>query len=191
VILAADRFQARREDWARHVADLQMGTYDGASSRAECEAVFQRAFELTTPVALDVLESLAVAYLGGEAVTSVTLPQPVPDEALLGASRTPVGGLLGSWNLTWPALERARDRLTGEPFPPVQIFAMYPSDFTHGHLALFDLGAPRTSVANWPFQVTTAADAERQERILSAIAEADLHERTFASDLNWRLLEID
>lgn len=188
--VAADRFQARREDWRRHVVDLQTRSYDGASGRAECEAVFLRAFELTTPVALDVLESLAAAYLGGEAVTSVTSPRAVSADALMGADRMPAGGLLGSWNLTWPALERARDRLTGEPFPPVQIFAMYPIDFTHAHLALFDIGAPRTWIACWPFQVTSAGDAERQERTLSAIAEADMHERTFASDLNWRLLEI-
>jgi hypothetical protein len=190
VSLAAERFQARREDWRRHVVDLQTRSYDGATSRAEGEAVFLRAFELTTPVALDVLESLAAAYLGGEAVTSVTSPRPVPADVLMGANRTPAGGLLGSWNLTWPALERARDRMTGEPLPPVQIFAMYPVDFTHAHLALFDIGTPRTWIACWPFQVTSADDAARQERTLSAIAEADMHERTFASDLNWRLLEI-
>jgi hypothetical protein len=65
---------------------------------------------------------------------------------------------------------------------------MFPHDFTHGHLALFDLGTPRRWVACWPLQVTGSGDADRQTMILWAIAEAELHERTFSGDLNWRLL---
>src|SRR5205814_9266499 len=101
------------------------------------------------------------------------------------------GGLLGSWDLTWPALEQARSRFTGKALPPVQLFAMFPRGFTHPHLALFDLDGPRRCVASWPMQVTSAADAERQEVVLWGIAEAEVHERTFAADLNWRLLRLD
>lgn len=187
----ADRFRVRREDWRRHVEDLQTNTYDGAKSREQRESNFVRAFSFTTPVALRILESLAISYLGRDAQTSVIEPRDVPAEELEGADRAPAGGLLGSWNLSWPALERARNRLTGESMPPVQIFAMFPIGFTHPHLALFDLGRPRRWIACWPFQVTSAEDAERQEPTLAAIAEADMHERTFAGDLNWRLLEID
>jgi hypothetical protein len=191
VTVAADHFAARREDWRRHVVDLQGRRYDGAATRAEGEAVFRRAFELATPVAVEELERLVAAYLGDGASITVTPPQQAEPDALLGAGLTPTGGLLGSWNLAWPALERARSRLTGAPLAPVQIFAMYPTDFTHGHLALFDTSTPRNWIACWPFQVVSSEDAERQRPILSAIAEADLHERTFASDLNWRLLDLD
>jgi hypothetical protein len=190
VSVAADHFAARREDWRRHVVDLQERGYDGAATRAEGEAVFRQAFELTSPVAVEELERLVAAYLGDGAAITVTPPRPAEPEELLGANLTPTGGLLGSWNLTWPELERARGRMTGEPLLPVQIFAMYPTDFTHGHLALFDAATPRSWIACWPFQVVSTEDAERQRPILSAIAEADMHDRTFASDLNWRLLDL-
>ena len=185
-----ERFRARREDWRRHVEDLQTRTYEGVSPRPERETVFMRAFELTTPVAVRVLESLAAEYVGTHATISMTEPCRVPASELDGADQMPTGGLLGSWNLTWPALERARNRLTGASLHPVQIFAMFPDDFNHPHLALFDTGARRTWIACWPFQVTSSEDAERQKTTLAAIAEADMHERTFAADLNWRLLEI-
>jgi hypothetical protein len=107
----------------------------------------------------------------------VTTPEPDGD-----------GGRLGSWNLTWPLLEQARSRFTGEPLPPVQLFASYPRDFTHAHIALYDLGSPRRVIASFPLQVTSAADADRQELTLWVLAEAELHERTFAGDLNWLLL---
>jgi hypothetical protein len=185
------RFGNRRQDWRRHVADLQVGAFEGAVAREERERVFREAFALTTPTALRVLEALASAYLGPDSRTSVTEPASVDAAALVGRDRTPAGGLLGSWNLNWPALERARDRMTGRELPPVQIFAMFPIGFTHPHLALFDIASPRGWVACWPFQVTSSEDAERQEPTLAAIAEADMHERTFASDLNWRLLALD
>jgi hypothetical protein len=184
------RFAARREDWHRHVVDLQTQTYEGASTRAAREAILAEAFRLTTPVAVRVLESMSAAYLGGAGAITVTIPTRVPPEELEGATRAQTGGMLGSWSLTWASLERARSRLTAEPMPPVEIFAMFPDDFTHAHLALFSLHRPRTWIACWPFQVTTPKDAERQEDTLAVIAEADMHDRTFASDLNWRVLDV-
>src|SRR5207247_2076659 len=121
--------EARRSDWARHIQDLVTGSYEGAAERSAREDVFRRAFELTSPVALKALERIDEVYLGGTGAISATPPEP-EDEG---------GGLLGSWNLTWPLLEEARNRFTNEPLPPVQIFAMFPQDFTHGHLALFDI----------------------------------------------------
>jgi hypothetical protein len=169
--------ETRRTDWARHIQDLATASYEGANERSAREDVFHHAFELTTPVAVRVLGKIDEIYLGGTGEVSVTPPEPTNGD-----------GLLGSWNLTWPLLERARSRFTNGPLPPVQIFAMFPPDFTHGHLALFDIDAPRRWVACWPFQVTGNNDADRQEMILWAIAEAEVHERTFAGDLNWRLL---
>jgi hypothetical protein len=187
---AGAMFDARREDWRRHVVDLQDRAYEGATDRAEKELVFERAFALTTPVAEQVLRALDAAYLGGRGTVAAQPPARVSPEELLGAGRQPMGGLLGAWQLTWPRLEQARNRLDGRALPAVEIFAMFPSDFTHPHLALCDLSRPRRWVACWPFQVSSAADAERQETVLAVIAEADMHERTFVGDLNWRLLDV-
>lgn len=184
-------FDGRRDDWRRHVVDLQERGYEGATTRDERELVFQRAFERTTPIALRVLEDLDRTLLGGEASMEVSSPREVGPDELEGRDRTPTGGLLGWWSIAWPALERAHSRFGGRPLPPVAVFAMFPRGFTHPHLALFDLGEPRRWIACWPFQVLDAADAERQAGVIAAIAEADLHERTFAGDLNWRLLDLE
>ncbi len=183
------QYAARQEDWRRHVRDLQTGTYEGAETR-EARA-FLKAFALMTPVAVRVWKALDEAYLGGRGTVETSPPKRVAaGDLLTGAARQPEAGLVGSWNLTWPELERARSRLTGLPMPPIQIFAIFPEDFTHAHLALFDLGRPRRCIACWPLQVVSSGDAERHEQVLSAIAEAEMHERTFEGDLNWRLLDL-
>lgn len=188
---AKSTFAARREDWRRHVADLQTRTYEGAEERPAREEIFREAFALVSPVAVRVLEALDEAYLGGRGTIDTTPPLRVAaSDGLTGAGRQPVAGLVGSWSLTWPQLEQARSRLTGLPMPPVEIFAMFPDDFTHPHLALFDLGPPRRWIACWPLQVRSPDEAERQEPILAAIAEGEMHERTFEGDLNWRLLDV-
>jgi hypothetical protein len=181
----------RQEDWRRHVRDLQTGTYEGAEAREARERVFREAFALTTPIAVFALTALKEAYLGGRGTIETSPPNRVGASGLLtGASRQPEAGLVGSWNLTWPELEQARSRLTGLPMRPIQIFAIFPDDFTHPHLALFDLCRPPRCVACWPLQVVSPGDAERQELVLAVIAEAEMHERTFESDLNWRLLDL-
>jgi hypothetical protein len=184
-------YTARQEDWRRHVRDLRTRTYEGAETRAAREQVFLEAFALTTPVAVRVLQALDDAYLGGRGTVETITPARVTRGALLGgAGRQPEAGMVGSWNLTWPELEQARSRLTGLPLPPIQVFAIFPDDFTHAHLALFDLGRPRRCIACWPMQVASSDDAERQEQVISVIAEAEMHERTFEGDLNWRLLDL-
>jgi hypothetical protein len=175
--MSAPPFEARGEDWRRHMEDLVVQRYEGADERAERDRVFREAFDLCTPVAVRVLRQIDELLLGGTA--SIATRPPESDGG---------GGLLGGWELTWPRLEQATNRFTGESLPPARITAMYPAGFTHGHLALYDIGEPRRCVAAWPLQVTTPEDAERQEPILWAIAEAEVHERTFAGDLNWRLL---
>ena len=172
-----DLMGPRRSDWERHVQDLVERGYEGASDRAERDRIFRAAFELCTPVALRVLARANELLLGGTA-SYATVP-PESDGA---------GGLYGAWRMTWPLLEQARNRFNNKPLPPVEISAMFPDGFTHGHLALYDIGEPRRWIAAWPLQVTTPEDAERQEPILWAIAEAEVHDRTFAGDLNWRLL---
>ena len=170
----------RRSDWRRHVEDLVEQRYEGAVERAERDRVFRTAFELCTPVALRVLERANELLLGRTASLSIEAPQP-----------DGTGGLRGGRRMSWPLLEQARNRFTGEPLPPVEIGALFPDGFTHGHLALYELAAPRRGIAAWPLQVTSPEDAVRQEPILWAIAEAEVHERTFAGDLNWRLLTFE
>ena len=62
---------------------------------------------------------------------------------------------------------------------PVQVIAVFGRGTSHPHL--------RGAVAGmWPCQVTDAADAERQEPILRAIVECELHERIFQG--TWQVI---
>jgi hypothetical protein len=167
----------RVEDMARHLDDLRTRGYEGALDRKDKEVVFRRAFDLTTPVALRVLEQVNTGYLQGAGRIAANRPESDGKD-----------GLLASWSLTWPLLEKDIDRLTGLPLPPVRLAAVFPIDWTHGHLALLNVSPPGSVAFAWPFQVTDAADAERQEVILWAIAEAELHERVFRAESNWRVL---
>ncbi|HEX5413402.1 MAG TPA: hypothetical protein VFZ27_16235 [Terriglobia bacterium] len=178
-------WQARLQDWKRHVHDLQTQSYEGAASRAEKEQVFRRAFDLTTPVAVKVLAELNACYL--ENTGRVSVHPAGPDGE---------GGLLGSWQLVWPALLAAKSRFTGRELEPVALTAIFPLTpsqglpWTHPHLALLRAALPIKIAAAWPFQVTSEADAQRQEPILRVLAEAEMHERTFEGDLNWRILPV-
>lgn len=167
----------RVEDMARHLQDLRTRSYEGALERKDKEEVFRRAFEITTPVALRVLAEVNAGYLDGAGQSSMNRPASDGKD-----------GLIGSWSLTWPLLEKETDRLTGLPLPPVRLTAVFPIDWTHGHLALLNVSPPGDIAFAWPFQVTDPADAERQELILWAIAEAELHERVFRAESNWRVL---
>jgi hypothetical protein len=162
----SDIWTLRAQDLARHIADLQDKSYERARSREDKEAIFRTAFQLTTPAALDVLESINRVYLDGRGLTATHVPD--SDGS---------GGLIGVWRLTWPELSSALDRIHGRPIAPVELNAVFPAGWTHGHLVLFTSQDPREIVASWPFQVTTKEDAARQEPILWAIAEAELHER--------------
>lgn len=178
-------WQARVQDWKRHVHDLQTQSYEGAASRAEREEVFRRAFDLATPVAVKVLDELNVWYLESTGCVSVHPP---------GADGE--GGLIGAWQLAWPALLAAKSRFTGAPLEPIALTAIFPLTpshglpWTHPHLALLRAALPIKIAAAWPFQVTSEADAQRQEPILRVLAEAEMHERTFEGDVNWRILPV-
>lgn len=164
---------------------MQTQTYEGASSRAEREYLFRRAFDWATPVAVKVLDDMNAFYL--ENTGRVTVHPPGPDGE---------GGLLGSWKLGWPVLLSARSRFTGEALDPIALTAAIPLTptqglpWTHPHFALLRAGVPMRIAAAWLFQVTFENDALRQEPILRVLAEAEMHERTFEADVNWRILPL-
>jgi hypothetical protein len=164
---------------ARHLLDLEAGGYEGAINRPDRDAVYRNAFELTTPVALEVLDLVNRSYLAGSGRSQVQPPH-FDGKA----------GLAGSWDLTWPLLEASLDRFTSKPMPPLRLASVFPADFSHAHLALLAAEPPYGPVAAWPFQVTSSADAARQQPILWAIAEAELHERVLRADGNWRVLPV-
>lgn len=167
-------WRGRVQDYARHLADLRQRTYEGASAREEKEEAFLRAFDVATPVALDLLGDLSRWYLAGTGTAETN--RPVRDKS---------GGLSGGWSVTWPLLEADRNRMTGERLPPVKIVVVFPIDWTHPHLALVRRGEP---VFAWPFQVVSSEDAQRQEPVMRVIAEAELHDRIYCARSNWAVL---
>ena len=174
----------RVQDYRRHIRDLQTRSYEGASSRSDREEVFRKSFDFVTPVAQRVLEDLSKVFLKGTGRFDVHPPERIPDE----------GGLLGCWTLDWPQLRAARSRFTGQPLAPITLNVIYPivvtgtMQWTHPHLALLRPEVPHRMAAAWPFNVLSNQDAERQEPILRVLAEAEMHERTFEADVNWRVL---
>jgi hypothetical protein len=176
-------WRSRLIDYKRHVDDLRAHSYEGAVSREQREEVFLRAFELTTPVARRVLTEMNHCFLAGTGSFRIIVP-----------ARSDEGGLIGAWELSWPLQQKARDRFNQEPLPPLAMHAVYPLQptlgmaWTHPHFAMLRPGCHEGFAAAWPMQVVCEADAWRQEPILRVLAEADLHERTFLGDLNWKLL---
>jgi len=159
----------------RHLEDLRENAYEGASG-VDRQGRYVAAFELLTPVALDVLQQINAAILRGNGDVSVRAPGPDGN-----------GGHIGSWLLTWPELAEASSRLTRKALQPVTISAVFPSGFTHPHLVAGGPVNPRaTSLAAWPMQVTSAQDAQEQRPVLWAIATAEVHDRIYQS--SWRVV---
>lgn len=181
----SDLWRLRVIDWQWRVQDLKTQTYEGVSSRSEREEVFRNAFNWTTPVATKVLDDLNVMYLKGTGRVTVHPPSQDGD-----------GGLLAAWKLGWPAVLSAKSRFTGEPLGPIALTAIFPMtptqglSWTHPHLALLRSTLPTKIAAAWPFQVTSPEDAARQKPIVRVLAEAEMHERTFEADANWRILPL-
>jgi len=95
--------------------------------------------------------------------------------------------MIASWQLTWPVLAEASNRMDGKPRRPVTISAIFPFGFTHPHLVAGGAVDPQVaSIVAWPMQVASAEDAEHQRPILWAIATAELHDRIYQS--SWRIL---
>jgi len=159
----------------RHLEDLRGNAYEGASG-ADRYALYISAFELLTPVALDVLQQVNASLLRGTG--DVSLRAPGPDGN---------GGQIGSWLLTWPELSTSTSRFTGERLHPVTISAVFPAGFTHPHLVAGGPINPRAESLNaWPMQVTSHQDAEQHRAVLWAIATAEVHDRIYQS--SWRVI---
>jgi hypothetical protein len=156
----------RAADIFRHLSDLRSGTYEGARQWPERVRVYRRAVSLLDPVVRRILEQTNAAFLRrGGTIRHVA-----------GEDRD--GGAYAHWELSWPEQRRASARHGGR-VEPVQVIAVFGRDNTHPHL--------RGAVAGmWPCQVTDEQDAERQEPILRAIVECELHQRIFQG--TWRVI---
>jgi hypothetical protein len=153
----------RTEDLFRHLDDLRTDSYEGAGPRSQRDDVFRLATELLDPVVTAVLEEVDARLLDG---TGEVGHAPAASDGS--------GGLAARWSLSWPAQrERGVD--------PVEVVAWYGAAFTHGHLSGSSLG-------HWPLQVTSTADAARQDPIVRAIVEAELHQRVFDAKGDWRVI---
>ena len=161
----------RTEDLLRHLDDLRTGTYEGVAGRRAREDAYRRGVELAGPVALAVLRAAAEAFLGGDGETRSVGPE---DDGS--------GGLEASFELSWAVQRAARARRGPDrPLEPVRIVVRFRRDFLHPHLS-------GTALGDWPFQVTSTADAERQAPVFAAIVEAELHQRVYEG--GWRVLPV-
>ena len=165
----------RGEDLRRHLHDLEINGYEGATERADRNDVFTRAFDLLTPVAIEVLEDFNSQVLNG---TGEVNARPLhPREAL---------GLYGTWECSWPEQREARSRFDGTPIPPLQLQAFFPGDFTHGHLMIGRPFYEDQPVSCWLMQVVDENDAGRQRHALESMCETQVHEMIFTA--NWRII---
>jgi hypothetical protein len=158
----------RRQDLFRHLEDLRSDSYEGATDRADREARFERAVGLMDPVVRRVLEETNATFLDG---TGTVERRAVTVEAGSDA--------LAAWEMSWPEQRRTANVRSGGGVGPIQVVALFAAGFTHPHLR-------GSSAGNWPLQVVNEADAERQEPIVRAIVEAELHERVFEG--TWRIV---
>ena len=141
----------------RHFVDLRDNTHGGSTGRHDKEDHFARAVELLQPVASQVLREMNTLLLleSGRITGS-------------GLQRTPDGGLVTSWDLSWPEQSSAG-------ISPVVLMAYYGIGFHHPHLR----GA---TVGDWPLNIFTRSDAADQLHLLRAIASAELHNLVFQAD---------
>jgi hypothetical protein len=152
----------------RHLDDLRTGTYEGTASREDRLALFRSAVDLLDPVVHAVLVEADATFLAG---TGTIERRPVT----MGSA----GDAEASWELSWPDQRDAVNVRSGGAVPPIQVVAWFAAGSTHPHLRGSQAG-------NWPMQVLDGADAERQEPIVRAIVEAELHERVFEG--TWRIV---
>jgi hypothetical protein len=160
---------ARAQDMFRHLEDLRHGSFEGAEPREARLALFERAVGLLDPVVRTVLGETNDTFLHGSG--EISLWPVAVDEG--------TGDAVASWTLSWPEQRSARNvRVEGE-VAPIQVIALFARGFTHPHLR-------GSTAGNWPLQVLDEEDAERQEPIVRAIVEAELHERIFEG--TWRII---
>jgi hypothetical protein len=158
----------RQRDVLRHLEDLRTRTFEGRSSREERVELFRRAVDLIDALVRRVLAEVDEAFLDGSG-------QIERDDGPVG----PEGDLAVRWILSWPDQRGARNVRAEGAVGPIEVVASFLADFNHPHL--------RGSVAgHWPFQVVDEEDAARQESIIRAIVEAELHQRIFEG--TWRVV---
>lgn len=156
----------RTQDIYRHLADLRSRSYEGARGWPERAAVFRRAVELLDPLVRALLAEASRDYLDGTGTV----------HSHAGEDRD--GGLYAHWELSWPR-QRESGSDGGGRVEPVQVLVLFNRGSVHPHL--------RGAVAGmWPCQVTSEEDAARQEGVLRALIEADLHERIAQG--SWRVI---
>ena len=176
---------ARSDHFRRHLLDLRSDTYEGASDREDRVAIFEKAVELVSPVVNRVLGEFNEVMLKGTG------------ELTHRVERDEEGGVWSRWMLSWPGQEQARVRTRtriGEPregperIEPIIIFAYYKQDWTQAHLA----GSSTAGTAgHWPFHVTSEEDAEQHAPAIWAIAEVELHRRTWDAHQAWTVVPLD
>lgn len=155
----------------RHLDDLRTGSYEGATTRAEREAIFRLAVELLSGTVLAALEAANLRLLERRGTVVFT-----------GVTDDGDGGIAASWELSWPEQQASPGRLQPGPVAPVQVRAIFPRGWTHGHLRGGRLG-------NWPLQVTSAADVPGFGPVIGAIIAAELHEVIYESAGTWKVID--
>lgn len=149
----------REQDLMRHLDDLVARRYEGAESWADRVAVFDRAVELLDPVVRAVFAEADAAFL--ESTGEITRHRLEDGDGSVGEQ----------WELSWPRQREAVSR-HGGPVGPVQVLAWFKRSFNHAHLR-------GSTAGDWPLQVTTTDDAQRQLPIVRAIVEAELHQKIY------------
>ena len=155
----------------RHLDDLRTGTYERATTRAGREAVFRSAVDLLSGTVLASLRAVNTWLLSSHG-----------DVTFSGVTADDDGGIAASWDLVWPAQQASPGRLHPRPVPAVQVRAIFPRGWTHGHLRGHRLG-------NWPLQVTSPADVPALKPIIGAIIAAELHEVIYESAGTWQVID--
>ncbi|WP_030684453.1 hypothetical protein [Streptomyces sp. NRRL B-1347] len=145
----------------RHFTDLREGTHAGHAERPAKEAVFAKTTDLLDAPARQALTEFDTHLLRGTGTLQAT-----------GLRRDEHGGSFATWRLTWPEQRRSG-------IPALSLHAYYGAGFLHPHLR-------GTTVADWPLNVFTPAQAAELLPTFRAIIAADLHNLVFQRD--WRIV---
>lgn len=156
----------RPDDIFRHLEDLRTRSFEGVQEWDGKVDRFRRAIRLLDPVVRGVVDEADGTFLDGTGAVNHRT----------GEDRD--GGEWAHWELAWPAQRDARGR-DGGRVQPVQVIATFLRGSPHPHLS-------GSAAGMWPCQVTDAGDAARQEPIIRAIIETELHQRIF--DGTWRVI---
>ena len=158
----------RAEDLMRHLEDLRTRSYEGRVARVQRVELFRSAMSLLEPIVVRVLEEVNAVFLDGTGEIVFSDPGSDPDD-----------DLDLRWTLSWPDQRRAANVRAPGPVGPVTVVGSFLATFNHPHLR-------GSKAGSWPLQVLNEEDAARQEPIIRAIVEAELHERIFEG--TWRIV---